>query len=104
MPNVEPWDRFSELGAYATDARQVRRPTAGGYSSRSMPRRVGKGASTLSRRPSAPGRFNVRIRGAPEATASRKCRRIVGYLVPLKPIGWTRVVRTQIAEALRLVA
>ena len=68
---------------------RVPRPTAGGYSSRSKPSRVGMSSSRRSRRASAPGRLSTSVRGQPRRRAARKWRRMWGYLVLEKEIGWT---------------
>jgi hypothetical protein len=76
-PSDAPCDRFSELGTRRTSAFHPRgrrprssplprpRPTAGGYSSRSKPARVGMSRSSRSRRASAPRRFSTSHRGHP---------------------------------------
>ena len=61
------------------------RPTAGGYSSRSKPSRIGTSRNRRSRRSSAPGRFTTNRSGQPRrATARPKCRRMFGYSAALK--------------------
>ena len=55
------------------------RPTAGGYSSRSKPSRVGMSSSSRSRRASAPRRLTISRRGQPRRSAPRKCLRMFGY-------------------------
>jgi hypothetical protein len=71
--------------APALEARPPPRPTAGGYSSRSKPSRIGTSRNSRSRRSSAPGRFTTNRSGQPRrATARRKCRRMFGYSAALK--------------------
>ena len=79
----------------ALEPRALPRPTAGGYSSRSWPGRVGYGVSRRSRRASAPTRLRTSVRGQPLRKASRKWRRMLGYFVALKEMFCTALGRTQ---------
>src|SRR3954467_12503485 len=107
IPIVEPWLRFSELGTWATSAFQPRglepfvrpvprpRPTAGGYSSRSWPARVGHAVSRRSRRASAPARFRTSTFGQPLRIARSAWRLMFGYLVLENEMDCTLAGRVQ---------
>src|SRR3954447_14724283 len=94
---------ISALGTYATSAIQPRgllprtrplprpRPTAGGYSSRSSPARVGTASSSRLRRASAPGRLSTSTDGQPALIAASACLRMWGYAVAEKLIDCTPV-------------
>jgi hypothetical protein len=110
-PSDAPCERFSELGTCRTSAFQPRglrprskprprpRPTAGGYSSRSKPSRVGTSRNNRSRRSSAPRRFTTSRSGQPRrSTARRKCRRMFGYSTALKTSRCTPAGRTHGAD------